>query len=386
MKKRAKGKKAGRGANSRGSKGPRVWTIVLVDQEPIRRKAANDCQREMTRMEKARADWKRYEQEDLPAFAKWMAATFGALQTEMRELTALVRSKESMIEEVEIEMAISGIGSYEMAYAALRLRKEMEQARWKRERSETRREASEPDSEQEWQQEEPEPAAREDAEMEQEMESVLMFEEYLESFLGIPPESLNEAKYNRMFEDFKRKILGEEQRMEEEASRGQQGGRDGEKPSRLKELYRILVRRLHPDTKADTDANVSALWHEVQEAYSRGNIERLEMLLALTDIQSETTGEHTTVGQMLAVLKELRRSLHALLQTLSQAKKEMAWDFARLGGRPTLERRIGTQMERDRDYFRQQLQELETFIASWTAPRGKRQSKRRSAGQPEFFS
>jgi hypothetical protein len=45
-----------------------------------------------------------------------------------------------------------------------------------------------------------------------------------------------------------------------------------EKPSasreeaRFKEIYRILVRRLHPDLRADGDATVSALWHEVQEA------------------------------------------------------------------------------------------------------------------------
>ena len=65
--------------------------MVLLDGEPIRRKAASDCQREMARLEQAKSDWKRYEQEDLPAFGKWMVVTFGARQTEMRELRARIR-------------------------------------------------------------------------------------------------------------------------------------------------------------------------------------------------------------------------------------------------------------------------------------------------------
>src|SRR5205814_5812795 len=39
---------------------------------------------------------------------------------------------------------------------------------------------------------------------------------------------------------------------------------------RVKEIYRRLVRRLHPDLRADRDASVSSLWHEVQEAYAGG--------------------------------------------------------------------------------------------------------------------
>src|SRR6202020_2367124 len=64
---------------------------------------------------------------------------------------------------------------------------------------------------------------------------------------------------------------------------------------RIKELYRLLVRRLHPDLRADKDAEVSHFWHDVQEAYEQGNVERLEMLLALTDLQSNAAGEQTSL-------------------------------------------------------------------------------------------
>src|SRR5437588_12761186 len=55
---------------------------------------------------------------------------------------------------------------------------------------------------------------------------------------------------------------------------------------RVKEIYRRLVRRLHPDLRADGDATVSSLWHEVQEAYAAGDVARMELLLALSDLSN----------------------------------------------------------------------------------------------------
>ena len=60
--------------------------------------------------------------------------------------------------------------------------------------------------------------------------------------------------------------------------------------ARVKELYRILVRRLHPDLRADASAAVSALWHEVQEAYAASDVAHMEILLALSDIESQQRG------------------------------------------------------------------------------------------------
>ena len=48
--------------------------------------------------------------------------------------------------------------------------------------------------------------------------------------------------------------------------------------ARVKELYRTLVRRLHPDLRADASAGVSALWHEVQAAYAASPLARLDIL------------------------------------------------------------------------------------------------------------
>ena len=50
--------------------------IVLLDQRPLRRKAAAECSRAMTRLEKAKAEWKRFQQEDQAAFSRWVSSTF----------------------------------------------------------------------------------------------------------------------------------------------------------------------------------------------------------------------------------------------------------------------------------------------------------------------
>src|SRR5207247_8373653 len=90
---------------------------------------------------------------------------------------------------------------------------------------------------------------------------------------------------------------------------------------RVKEIYRRLVRRLHPDLRADGDASVSSLWHEVQEAYVAGDVARMEVLLALSDL-SDAPSAGTTLSQMRSVLSQLRRSVRALELGVVEVRRE----------------------------------------------------------------
>ena len=78
MKKR-KGPGPGPRSSPSAQKRSKERQIILLDQAPLRAKAAKDCTREMAKLEKAKADWKRYQSEDQAAFARWMASTFGAV-------------------------------------------------------------------------------------------------------------------------------------------------------------------------------------------------------------------------------------------------------------------------------------------------------------------
>ena len=333
--------------------------LVRLNQAPLRRKAATECSRAMQRLEKARAEWKRFEREDQPAYRRWEAATFGVLLSRVREVETLVHEKETLVREVDKEMYLSGSTNYRATYARVQRRRTNPSAG-----EETRADAPPPRHDQHTR-------FHDDEEELSEFEQELLFEEFLRTFLGMNPDRMSDRQYFRMFADFKAKVLGHA-RPEEPPGWDPEPELAPEPPkpgqSRVKELYRLLVRRLHPDTRADRDVEVSALWHEVQEAYSVGSIDRLEMLLAFTDIQSNTTGEHTTLFQMRAVLAELRRAYRALQRNLAAAKKDHAWNFARLKDRSSLEARVRREMESTLALQEGHLRELEALIARWSAP------------------
>ena len=320
----------------------------------------------MARLEKLRAEWRRFEQEDRPAFERWRAATFGALLSRLRDTESLLREKEALILEVEMEMFTRGTRNPRAAYAAVMRRR------------------SKPPPVADTRDDEPPPMREDDADFEiPEFEKNLLFEDFLRAILGINPDRLSEKKYEKMFADFKAKVLGQGEPEPPPTSRAQPAAPKTEQ-ARIKEIYRVLVRRLHPDTRADSDAEISALWHEVQEAYSHGNLDRLEMLLALTDIQANGTGEHTSLFQMRSVLRELCRSFSALQRSLRAGKRELAWNFARTADRSGVQARLQRQFEADLAVQQESLREMEAILAEWSAP-PKPRGKMAAKPQDEFL-
>src|SRR5438477_9101590 len=133
---------------------------------------------------------------------------------------------------------------------------------------------------------------------------------------------------------------------------------------RVKEIYRRLVRRLHPDLRANGDATASSLWHEVQEAYAAGDVARMELLLALSNL-SDAPGAGTTLSQMRSVLGELTRSVRALELSLVEAEREDSWNFARTGPSEDLRLRVERQLKHDLTLRQQRLELLTRTIAGW---------------------
>lgn len=369
-----KKKKARRSApleNGTGRPRVRCWHVVLIDQVPLRRKAASECGREMARLERARAEWRRYEVEDKAAFARWQAATFGALLSRQREIESALQEKAALLREVDFEMFFGGARSARAAYARVRERRNNPPPTAGA-RAEDGPGGDGPEGARMPEGEDWDPFG-DDFMSEEEVEEVLLFEDFLFFELGLDPDRMSDAKYDRLFEEFRAN------RRQQAKSRSRHPEPEPEpwaappaapKPAqdRVKELYRVLVRRLHPDMRADSNAEVSALWHEVQEAYSHGNVERLEMLLAFTDIQSNAAGEQTSLFQMRSVLAELRSSYNALQKNLRAAKKEPAWNFNKRTDRKLLEERMRWELEGSIAMQFAELRRVEALIESWEAP------------------
>ena len=362
-----KGKALAAGTNGTERKRSKDRQLVLLDQGSLRRKAASECSREMTRVEKAKAEWKRFQIEDKATFERWMATNFGALLSRLRETEARLHEKEALVREVDMEMLFGGARSHRSAYARIQSRRNNPPPKVDPQAG-------------------PPPPQDDGAGFERagfddlpEFEQEMLFEDFLRVVMGMNPDRMSEMRYQKMFADFKVNVLGQarpESLPAPEPPKPEQ--------SRIKELYRLLVRRLHPDTRAESETEVSVLWHEVQEAYSEGNVERLEMLLALTDLQSNTTGEHTSLFQMRSVLAELRRSFNALQRNLRAAKKDPAWNFARLRDRSALQKRVRGDLESNLLWHEGRLRQIEALIASWSAPR-KTRKKQATRQQADFL-
>jgi hypothetical protein len=102
----------------------------------------------------------------------------------------------------------------------------------------------------------------------------------------------------------------------------------------------------------------------VQEAYAASDVARMEILLALSDIEANRTADQT-VAQMRALRAELERALRALEKSLLEAEGEEAWDFARTGPRADLRSRIERQLKMELASRSARLNLLRRAIAEW---------------------
>ncbi len=352
--------------------------LVLLDQTKLRDAAASECSREMAKLEKVRKEWDRYEKEDRPAFGGWMAANFGALLTRLRENEYALAEKARLLNEVELEFAMGRAKTYSAAYQSIIKRREREAQKAQIPPEDEEGDGFDFDNGADQRGPIPSAILKE------------MFEELLAFAMGLDPADLSKEEYAKMFADFQKAMPGGQAKASGPAPKQERREEPPHKPSaeqdRVKELYRILVRRLHPDTMTDKDTALSALWHEVQDAYSAGNAGRLEMLLALTDIEQNKVGDQTSLSQMRAVVAELRASYKALLASLREARKNPAWNFSRTQDRSQLQNEIANELEYEVKTQEMQMKEFDAIIKKWSktkAPAKKSAAKKSRAKKSE---
>ena len=359
--------------------------MVLIDQAPLRGAVAADCTEAMARLEQVRIGWHHFERKDKPAFVRWRAREFGALLSKARDVEIQTRDAQTLIHEVEMEMR-RGFQDAHSAYQRVMFRRENPAIAAAAEPAEFPF---------------PKPgAARKPSDFEKEA----LFQEWVQKFLGTNPDKMDDDAYTTTFEVFKSHMFSgpreeprvgnarrpaEKRRMAADPINEQEEDDEQEAAVdvRVKELYRRLVRRLHPDLRADGSADVSALWHEVQEAYAASDVPHMEILLALSDMQANELGDETSLSQMHSVLTELSRSLQALEKSLREAEGEEAWDFARTGPDEDLRLRVERQLKHDLAARWQRLELLARTIADWArGPMANVKSRKRPTLNSENLS
>lgn len=333
--------------------------IVWIEQGPLRAHASGQCTEMMARLERARLEWHQFERQDKPAFVRWRAREFGALLSTARDVEDKIRDAQDLIHDVEMEMR-RRIQDPHSAYRRVLFRRENPEVVAEEERETVSNgSASTP---------------RRLSEFEQEA----LFQEWVQRFLGTNPDKMDDEAYSTSFEVFKSHMFvrpgsapsppdPRPEDVRRPAFNTEPAGNKTEPLTidvRVKEIYRRLVRRLHPDLRADGDASVSSLWHEVQEAYAAADVARLELLLALSDL-SDAPGAGMTLSQMRSVLGELTRSVRSLELSLVEAAREDSWNFTRTGPSENLRLRVERQLKHELALREQRLQLLRRTIAEW---------------------
>ena len=352
--------------------------LIVIDQVPLRREAEKNAKAGMKAVAKFRAELDEFENRILPEFQRWESVAFGAILTEERELNARIARLEALIERVTMEAFFRGCPHHE-AYALVMSADQREQN--PAEGDDGGREfEGDPSS---WEDEDDGFTAEERA-----------FHEFLRGALGVEPEFLHRSEYQKMFREFRR-MTGAATGSRPQGGRGaQRVAGPPDKSSRIKELYRILARRLHPDSSS-SDAATAGLWHDLQDSYARGDVERMEILLAITDLHEGDGGSRTTLFHMRKVVQEFARAVAALKSQLRKAKRSPAWKFWKHPDRDALERSIRSDLEDNLSFLRREAADSQAVLDRWekqsAAGRGRPEPKaqtarRRSSGpaRPSF--
>jgi hypothetical protein len=145
---------------------------------------------------------------------------------------------------------------------------------------------------------------------------------------------------------------GEEESSDFASSRSQTPS--GEQPvdaQLLKELYRELARRLHPDANdGQLTESTRRLWHEVQSAYKRKDIRRLTALRALLQKKKSARGEglkEESVSELIEVVQGLRSTLRDLRASEQSSGKSRVSLFLKVRASPEKLKRFSEEVKRE---------------------------------------
>ncbi len=328
--------------------------LVRVDGTRIREKIKQAYEKALRDLDNSRRVLDRFHQQDQPQFSRWLNSHFGALLTELRELSLKLEADDAIVFMVQSEVMFGG-GSYARAYKRV-----MEH-----------RDNPEPPP--------PPPPGRDQAGQQERF--------------GTGPDMENpddeDDPLNTVFEEMFGEVGPDEPPWEEHARQAGQHphAAPANASKRLKELYRALVRRLHPDSQREMTAQKTEWWHQAQAAYEAGDTEQLEVILTLCEIGESGTTAHTSASLLQRITARLKSSLREIKRQITQRRREPAWNFSNRTDFSVIAEQVRRELTRELTAIRRRWMDTQDLIAKWKAAAEKvKPSRRRKAppAEPEF--
>lgn len=346
----------------------RCRLLIWVDATPHRARTAKQYQELKKKIEETTAEIEEFERVKAPAYEAWHASTFGPLLTEHRDLSEALTEKLAFVDQVQKEQALRG-GSLEAAYQRVL------KARSRREAGLQGREGQ------------PTPGEEKEAEEEEEAGGfnsfAAMFREAIRNLLGIDPDDLRASERARFEKAFRRDMGMDGPPVKKPARPAPPGATEAQ----CKQIYRMLVRKLHPDTGAPVTAQARQLWDDLQDAWQRRDLERLKLIESLVEMQgtgAEPNFSAATLGQLRQIVKELARVWRKTQQHRRSLDDHPASRLADPKSAKRLATTIRAEFGRDIREMRADIAEIEAIIQTWIAPRPPKKGKGASSRQGEF--
>ncbi|MBP9889061.1 MAG: hypothetical protein KBF93_22390 [Leptospiraceae bacterium] len=350
--------------------------LVVIEQTKVRKKYIQGCKRTIKDLEKAKQEWEEYQSVDVPSYEKWYNQNFGSDLSQIREAHQKAIDLNSTLQEIRHWIMKKDISPYE-AYKLVmdrkanpekyRLLDEEEEARQREQKrkwkdkygrdffGEDENFDNEEDEEEEFFGNNREPS---------EEELKMMFEFFIQANPSIKSKMKDKGFYDFMFERFKEDVLGRKKTDSE--SNNESGKTTAE--DRIKNIYRILVRKLHPDFQTEITPHMQSLWHEVQSAYKAKDLERLETILAISNIQTGDFSEEISVSQILNVQSEYKNQLKSLRAQIRKARKRVEWGFSKITNTQPLSKKIKTDLKLELNQHLFHIQQFEKQLQAWSKP------------------
>ena len=350
--------------------------LVVIEQTKVRKKYIQGCKRTIKDLEKAKQEWEEFQSVDVPSYEQWYNQSFGSDLSQIREAHAKAQDLNSTLQEIRYWMMKRDMSPYE-AYKLVMDRKAnpekyrtLDEEAAEREREQKRKWKEKYgkdffDEEEDFEDEEEEDGEFfGDRKEPSEEELRMMFEFFIQANPSIKSKMKDKGFYDFMFERFKEDVLGRKSKNPETDEVDPKTSVE----DRIKNIYRILVRKLHPDYQAEITPYMQSLWHEVQEAYKAKDLERLETMLAISNIQTGDFSEEISVSQILNVQSEYKSQLKSLRVQIRKARKRVEWGFSKLTDTKPLSQKIRSDLKMELKSHQFHIQQFEKQLQAWSKP------------------
>ena len=336
--------KTGRSGKKRGRPPKKSCrALIPLDTAKIRRGYLKEYKRRKKVLERLEEQLQRYEESDEPEYRKYLARTFGAEQTLLRELTEQIHLCQNRYEKIRF-LAHESHMSKERYCFTLRSQLTSEQNFWELLEMELQRFLESGRKTREEEKREYEKSARE-------LRSVVFGVDEDED-IEMDETCEDDDDFEKIFQKLFDNLLGDDDNIPEEES----------EVSELKKLYRELCLQYHPDRMGAHDAKTQRLWHEIQDAYVNRDLEGLRAIRSGIELESgETTLSCSEIDEMLL---DIEWSIQEKRSELRAQKKTPIWGFSSWTEqkRKQIAKEIKLEFDQNAQMTRLQLQRLKTEL------------------------